>query len=135
MTDVRLYVGVAGDTPALAGGPLREPETLRLGALRVNVDAAAAVLTAANSGATLHYFRYADATLKPLPAAPPPLRLARGDAYIAVAGGPALDSLRIARFLHLRDYFNAQRLAEVLLAHLAEAGEAEGVGVLVVEAR
>lgn len=131
-----LFLGVAGAAPALMGGPLTAPEDLRLGAVRLRVNPATATLTATNGGGALHYFRYADATLKPLPAAPPPLTLARGDAYLAVASnGAALDSPRIARFVHLRDYFNAQRLAEALLAHLAEAGEAEGVGVLVVEAR
>jgi hypothetical protein len=48
-------------------------------------------------------------------------------------------SLVIARFVHLRDYFNAERLAEALLQHiLAEAGSSETseeVTVIVVEAR
>ena len=132
----QLHLGTAGVTSA-PPGPLSTATTLTLAGLRVAVDPATATLTAANAGAAMHYWRYADATLKPLPAAPPPLTLARGDAYIAVALGdpPSADSPTIARFLHLRDYFNAQRLAEALLAHLAEAGGAAGVGVLVVEAR
>ncbi len=132
----RLHLGTAGVTSAQPG-LISAATTLTLGGSRVAVDPATATLTAANDGGTLHYWRYADATLKPLPAAPPPLTLARGDAYIAVALGdpPAADSPTIARFLHLRDYFNAQRLAEALLAHLAEAGGTAGVGVLVVEAR
>ena len=61
---------------------------------------------------------------------------AAGDAYVAALGsdgataGPA-----IARFLHLRDYFNAQRLAEALGAHIAELAGGAAVTVLVVEAR
>ncbi len=133
---VQLHLGAAGAMSARPG-VISAATTLTLGGLRLAVDSATATLTAANDGAALHYWRYADATLKPLPAAPPPLMLARGDAYIAVALGepPAADSPTIARFLHLRDYFNAQRLAEALLAHLAEAGGVAGVGVLVVEAR
>ena len=132
-----LHLGAAGATSALPG-LISAATTLTLDGLRVAVDPATATLTATNAdGAALHYWRYADATLKPLPATPPPLTLARGDAYIAVARGdpPAANSPTIARFLHLRDYFNAQRLAEALLAHLAEAGGVAGVGVLVVEAR
>jgi hypothetical protein len=44
----------------------------------------------------------------------------------------------IARFLHLRDYFNAERLAEGaldLLAQEAGGNMPDGVGVIVVEAR
>lgn len=103
----------------------------------------------------LHYFRLADATLLPLPPeyaparhklAPgqrhlPPLRFSAGDTYIAVSPGVAhiADSPAIARFLHLRDYFNAEKLCAAFLAHLEElaAGQPlpEGVTILVVEAR
>jgi len=136
-TEAQLHLGVAGRVASARPGPVDTATNLTLGGLRVAVDAATATLTAANGGEALHYWRYADGTLKPLPAAPPPLVMARGDAYIAVVFGPgaATDSPTIARFLHLRDYFNAQRLAEALLAHLAEAGGAAGVGIVVVEAR
>jgi hypothetical protein len=109
--------------------------------LSVAADPAALSVTATAAPGVLHYLRYADATLKPLLPSPPPLSLAPGDAYIAVAPGAvgAADGSAIARFLHLRDYFNAERLAQALLAHIVElAGEAVGVEyvtVLVVEAR
>jgi hypothetical protein len=132
-----LHLGAAGQGLSPLPSPLTESMTLALGGLRLAVDPARATLTAANDGGALHYFRYADATLKPLPSDPPPLILARGDAYIAVVPGPLAlaDSPAIARFLHLRDYFNAQRLAEALLAHLAETGGAAGMSIVVVEAR
>jgi hypothetical protein len=107
--------------------------------LILDLDPAASALAAQASPEVLHYYRCADATLKPLPPAPPPLRLERGDAYVALSpGARALaDSPAIARFLHLRDYFNAQRLAEALLGHLLAPGAtpAEDVTVIVVEAR
>ncbi|MGQ0604840.1 MAG: hypothetical protein ACT4QE_24425 [Anaerolineales bacterium] len=107
------------------------------------------------SPGVLHYFRLADATLIPLPPehAPTrhiirqgrpqgsPLRFSAGDAYIAVSPGVAriTDSPAVARFIHLRDYFNADKLAEALLAHLLELACTdqipEDVTVLVVEAR
>ena len=105
-----------------------------------------------------HYFRLADATLIPLPPEHEatrhkpgrlpggrpqgsPLQFAAGDAYIAVSPGAGrlADSPGIARFLHLRDYFNAEKMAEALLAHLLELAGTdeipEDVTVLVVEAR
>lgn len=110
------------------------------------------------SPGVLHYFRLADATLIPLPpgrpangfavrsseahsASPSPLRFSAGDAYIALSPGAAriTDSPAIARFIHLRDYFNAEKLAVALLAHLLELAGSdqlpEDVSVLVVEAR
>lgn len=105
--------------------------------LQVAADPATLTVTATAAPDVLHYWRYADATLKPLPPAPPPLGLARGDAYVAVAPGAvnAADGPAIARFLHLRDNFNAQRLAEALGAHIAELAGDAAVTVLVVEAR
>jgi hypothetical protein len=93
-----------------------------------------------------HYFRLADATLKPLGDRPGPLPFAAGDTYIALSPGvrrvaDSADDVRhaIARFLHLRDDFNADKLADALLAHLAElAGVAElpeDITALVIEAR
>jgi hypothetical protein len=114
----------------------REGETL----LTLDIDPTTATVTLSAAPEVLHYYRYADATLKVLPAAPPPLGFARGDAYIALSPGvrAVVDSPALARFLHLRDYFNARRLAEVLLARLIPASaEAipEDLTVLVVEAR
>jgi hypothetical protein len=125
--------------------------------LRLSLDPASLTLHAAAQPGVLHYFRLADATLVPLPPEHPPalhrlirwqahwhgptLHLAAGDAYIALSPGAArvADSPAIARFLHLRDYFNADKLAEALLAHLLELAGAnplpEDVTVLVVEAR
>jgi hypothetical protein len=108
--------------------------------LRLSIDPALPALTALAADGMLHYFRFADATLRPLPPAPALLRFARGDAYIAVLPGALrLASPSIARFVHLRDDFNADRLAQGLLDVLAEqagpAGLSEAVTVLVVEAR
>lgn len=134
------------------------PTLITLGeALRLRLDPEALSLHFAAQPGVLHYFRLADATLVPLPPAHPPalhsplpgqarwhgptLTLTGGDAYIALAPGAArlADSPAVARFLHLRDYFNAEKLAEALLAHLLQlAGAdppAEDVIVLVVEAR
>jgi hypothetical protein len=108
--------------------------------VRLAIDPVTATLAAATAGGSRHYFRLADATLRPLPAEAS-LSFARGDAYIAVSPGARLlaDSPAIARFLHLRDGFNAERLADGLLSFLAhESGQAEfpeDVTVLVVEAR
>jgi hypothetical protein len=90
---------------------------------------------------TPHYFRLADATVKPLPPNPEPFALAAGDAYIALTPSALqlADSPAMARFIHLRDYFNAQKLASALLNHLTELapGESvvEDVTVLVIEVR
>jgi len=108
--------------------------------LRLTLDPAAVTITAAASGGCLHYFRLADATLRPLPPAAA-LTLGRGDAYIAVSPGALrlADSPAMARYLHLHDSFNAERLAEGLLLFLAqESGLVEfpeAVTVIVVEAR
>jgi hypothetical protein len=155
----RLHVGVvaragrAGQAwvveglPAGASGALREPVTLsvtrraeRGAALTVAVDPGALSVEAGMAGGGLHYFRLADATLRPLPPAPPALRLARGDAYVAVLPGAvgAADGSAIARFLHLRDYFNAEKLARAVLGHMLEVGGAAAevaVVIVVVEAR
>lgn len=124
--------------------------------LRVVLDPFRLTLTHAAQPGVLHYLRLADATLIPLPPAHPPsrhalmaerpqsqggpLELARGDAYIAVSPGMArrVDSPALARFLHLRDYFNADKLAAAIL-NLADAAAPEplpeAVTVLVIEAR
>jgi hypothetical protein len=138
---------------ALAAPPyaLLEPTRLVLTAqdislLTILVHPAEARLSPAAEAGALHYFRLADATVRPLPPTPPVLACQPGDAYIAVtpaaaqlaAGEPGGASAAIARFLHLRDYFNADKLAAALLAHLVELGGdagATGAGVLVVEAR
>jgi hypothetical protein len=123
--------------------------------LRLALNLPALTLNFAAQPGLLHYFRLADATLLPLPPehaparhklAPglrhePPLRFSAGDAYIAVSPGVAhlADSPALARFLHLRDYFNAEKLCAALLAHLEELAGGqpfpEAVTVLVVEAR
>ncbi len=106
-----------------------------------------------------HFLRLADATLIPLPpehegirhrlvawqlarvqpggpGTPLQLPLNAGDAYIAVAGSP-LDSPAIARFIHLRDYFNAERLADALSHELRGLTPDPGTNVtlIVLEAR
>ena len=109
--------------------------------LRLSIDPALPSLTASAASGTLQYFRFADAILRPLPPDPHALPLARGDAYIAIspgalrmATGPA-----IARYIHMRDDFNADRLAQGLLEFLGDQAWPvripEDVTVLVVEAR
>jgi hypothetical protein len=133
--------------------PLPAPTGLRVvpgpGALpvvTVAVDPASLSLLPAASPPALHYFRLADATVKPLPPAPPALTFDRGDAYVAVTPGtvalaadqPGGASAALARFIHLRDYFNADKLAAALLEHAAALGGAQaapGAGVLVIELR
>jgi len=134
---------LAGLPPDLAA-PLAAPLLLTLThstapLLTLHLDPALAALTARANPAILHYFRLADATLQPLPPAPPLISLAPGDAYIALSPGvhALADSPKIARFLHLRDYFNAQRLAEALLAHLLAPGipPPQDLTLIVLEAR
>jgi hypothetical protein len=109
--------------------------------VRLTLDPASATLAASAAGGSQHYFRLADATLRPLPPEAPALSFACGDAYIALSPGARRLAVTpsIARFLHQRDGFNAERLAESVLDFLAqESGQAdfpEDVTVLVVEAR
>jgi hypothetical protein len=88
-----------------------------------------------------HYVRLADATLKPLADQPGMIGFAPGDAYIALSPGACrvADSPTVARFLHLRDDFNAEKLAGTLLDHLVEIAGVneppEDLTALVVEVR
>lgn len=87
-----------------------------------------------------HYFRLADGTVKPLADMQEQFNCQAGDAYIAVSPSAAQHTTRpaLARFIHLRDYFTADKLATMVLEHIAENTEptpAEAVAVLVVEAR
>jgi hypothetical protein len=135
---------LAGLPPDLAA-PLTAPLLLTLTnantpLLTLHFDPAAAALTARAAPRVLHYYRLADATLKPLLPAPPVIRLAPGDAYLALSPGvrALADSPAIARFLHLRDYFNAQRLAQATLHHLlADRAQPtpEDITIVVIEAR
>ena len=131
LVPARLSVRVSPDAPAV---------------LAVAVEPATLTLTPGAGPGVLHYFRLADGTVKPLPPAPPPLPCLAGDTYVAVTPGAARlaaahsggASAAIARVIHLRDYFNADRLAHALLEHLLELGQgaqAEGAAVLVLEAR
>lgn len=98
-------------------------------------------LTCAARAGAWHYFRLADGTVKPLPPHPAPLVFEPGDTYIALSPSArrVTDSPTVARFLHLHDFFNAEKLAASLLAHLVDnAGGLsfpEAVAVIVVEAR
>jgi len=69
---------------------------------------------------TPHFFRLADGTVKPLPSDPALLTFSPGDAYIALnpVALDLADSPAIAGFLHLRDYFNADKLGDALLKYL-----------------
>jgi hypothetical protein len=105
--------------------------------LCLHLDPAALALAASASEAAWHCLRLADATVRPLPAEAGPLRLERGDAYVAVTAaaplGPAAPAA--ARFIRIRDDFNARALAAGLLDQLAEAAPADGLSVLVIECR
>lgn len=98
-------------------------------------------LTCSAQAGAWHYFRLADGTVKPLAPHPPPLVFEPGDTYIALSPSArrVTDSPTVARFLHLHDVFNAEKLAASLLAHLVKnAGGMpfpEDVTVIVVEAR
>jgi hypothetical protein len=108
--------------------------------LELALDPAALTVIANASTQAAHWLRLADASLKPLPTQPGLLVLARGDSYIALIGGETAPdpSMRMAaaRFIHLRDYFNADKLAEALLLEL-QGGKVNPprLGVLVVECR
>lgn len=109
--------------------------------LCVALNASALILTCAAAEEVLHYFRLADATLKPLSDHPGPLAFSPGDAYIALTPGVRriADGLTVARFLHMRDDFNAEKLADALLDHLMEMAGVdelpEDITALVIEAR
>jgi len=134
-------------TEWFAGTLITAPEHLSVArgaaqsVLDVSLEPKTLTLCCAAAEGVWHYFRWADATLKPLPPRPEALAFSPGDAYIALTPGASriADSPAIARFLHLRDYFNADKLAEALLAHLAELAGTdefpEDVTVLVIEAR
>ncbi|MBF8281732.1 MAG: hypothetical protein HW378_647, partial [Anaerolineales bacterium] len=55
--------------------------------LCVALNASALILTCAAAEEVLHYFRFADATLKPLSDQPGPLAFSPGDTYIALTPG------------------------------------------------
>jgi hypothetical protein len=105
------------------------------------LDPSILTLTYAAAEEVLHYFRLADATLKPLSDQPGPLAFAPGDAYIALSPGTrrVADGPTVARFLHMRDDFNAEKLADALLDHLMEMAGVdelpEDITALVIEAR
>ena len=109
--------------------------------LCVALNASALILTCATAEEVLHYFRFADATLKPLSDQPGPLAFSPGDAYIALTPGVRriADGPTVARFLHMRDDFNAEKLADALLDHLMEMAGVdelrEDITALVIEAR
>lgn len=127
----------------------------------VSLDEEAGSLRSQTMRGVFHYLRQSDATLIPLPPEaaevghklipwrleelgvqvnqPPTLRLRPGDAYVAVTPGAAAlaEGTAIARFIHLRDYFNAERLAQALADDIC-GGRAvlqAPFTVLVVEAR
>jgi hypothetical protein len=137
--------GLTENCPVLSqgqAGPLPGPTLLAVSVspggpqcLEITLDPIT-LTAAANAGeGVAHWLRLADASLKPLAARPALLKLARGDSYVAVISGAGeLDlgqRMAAARFIHLRDYFNAEKMAAALLAELAEPR----LGVLVVECR
>ena len=100
-------------------------------------------VTSATEG-IIHFLRLADAALKQLGPDPGQVLLAPGDAYVAViSGGKSLTSetkLATARFIHLRDEFNADKLAADLLKHLLADDNPvsqpnPSLGALVIECR
>jgi hypothetical protein len=138
----RRGAGPRCDTHEISGEP---PTAIllasRSASLRLTLDADALTLTATATPGILHYFRLADATLKPLSDQPGPLAFAPGDTYIALTPGVRriADGPTVARFLHLRDDFNAEKLAGALLEHLVEMAGVdelpEDITALVIEAR
>lgn len=110
--------------------------------LRIEMDTSSLTLKPeAVMAGIWHYFRLADATLKPLTNQPGPLAFAPGDAYIALSPGARriADSPAVAGFLHMRDDFDAEKLADALLDRLAEMAGLdelpEDITALVIEAR
>lgn len=108
--------------------------------VELQLEADRLTLTASAQAEVWHYFRLADGTVKPLPPRPEPLVFEPGDTYLALSPSAwqVTDSPTVARFLHLHDVFNAEKLAAALLGHLIEnAGGIlpETVTVVVVEAR
>jgi hypothetical protein len=134
-----------GRSQALARAGIAPPIILRAlhpeAYLCAVLDPSTLTLTCAASEGVLHYFRLADATLKPLSDQPGPLAFAPGDAYIALSPGArrVADGPTVAPFLHMRDDFNAERLADALLDHLMEMAGVdelpEDITALVIEAR
>jgi len=117
---------------------LSAPTAAREAEFYLHLDATALTLRAwAQTG--WHYFRLADGTVKLPPAETDVLACEAGDTYIAVSSGARhfTDSPTVARFIHLRDYFNADKLATALLQHIVAQATPAGVscGVLVVEVR
>ena len=109
--------------------------------LRVELDHTALAFTAIAHPEVWHYHRWADATIKPLPPQPDLIPLYPGDSYLALSpGARALtDRYAIARFLHERDYFNAEKLAQAVLAQMLAETEASTLAydfsIVVIEAR
>ncbi len=127
----------------------------------VSFDEMAGSLRAQTMRGVFHYLRQSDATLIPLPPEAtevghklvpwrldelgvrvdqaPVLTLRPGDAYVAVTPGAAglAEGTAIARFIHLRDYFNAERLAQSLADDIRSGrGDPQApFTVLVIEAR
>jgi hypothetical protein len=134
-----------GRSQALARAGIAPPISLRAlhpeAYLCAVLDPSTLTLTYAASEGGLHYFRLADATLKPLTDHPGPLAFSPGDAYIALSPGArrVADGPTVARFLHMRDDFNAEKLADALLDHLMEMAGVdelpEDITALVIEAR
>lgn len=134
---------------AFRGAPEAYVETARAGlgmpaSLDLLLLPAEQRLIARAEETTAHFLRLADATLRPLEPEPGPINLAPGDAYVALMPGqPPLASqagLATARFIHLRDYFNADKLAVDLLNYLLaddylEYQSQTSLGALVIECR
>ena len=114
--------------------------------VEVQLNPTTLTLTSVAQAGVWHYFRSADGTLKLLDPQPGPLAFEPGDTYIALSPSvrQVSDSPAVARFLHLNDNFNAEKLATRLLAHLienvglenADGGPfPEALSVLVIEVR
>ena len=109
--------------------------------VEIQLEAETLTLTCSAQAGVWHYFRWADGTLKPLPPQPEPISFEPGDTYIALSPSARhiSDSPSVARFLHLHDNFNAEKLAAGLLTHLIENADrlpfSEEVTVLVIEVR
>ena len=109
-----------------APGPIAQPCRIVLArsaaqpwlTLLIDPETSTLKCTAAEHDPPWHYFRFADATVKPLAPGPGSWHFAPGDTYIAVTPGARqiADSPQAARFIHLHDAFNADKLAGAAVA-------------------
>lgn len=141
-------IGELRETPEGAEAALRDESGL---SWRARIPLGNEPVRWEGQGGFILFFRWADATTRPVPAAgnrSGDFSMTPGDALVCLSGGAArvadfsgeaFGSHRLAGHIHLHDEFNAPRLAEALLAELerhAGGRSPDGpVACLVIEAR